>query len=49
MNIFVFEIVVSPGTAEDLNETGNDDEETKSKNSTSVVKHHLKKDAIEKN
>ena len=43
------EIVVSPGTAEDLNETGNDDEESKSKNSTSVVKHHLKKDAIEKN
>ena len=35
-------IFVSPRTAEDLNKTGNDDEKSKSKNPTSIVKHHLK-------
>ena len=35
------ELVVLPSTAEDLDKTGNDDEKTKSKNPTSVVKHHL--------
>ena len=33
--------VILPRTAEDLDEAGDDDEEAKSKNSTSVIKHHL--------
>ena len=35
------QMVVSPRTAEDLNEAGDDDEEAKSKNPTGVIKHHL--------
>ena len=34
-------IVILPRSAEDLNEAGDDDEEAKSKNSTSVIKHNL--------
>ena len=33
--------VVSPGTAEDLNEAGDDDEKAKSKNPTRIIEHHL--------
>ena len=35
------QMVILPRTAEDLNQAGDDDEEAKSKNSTSVIKHHL--------
>ena len=35
------QMVILPRTTEDLDETGDDDEEAKSKNSTSVIKHNL--------
>ena len=35
------QMVILPRTAEDLDEAGDDDEEAKSKNSASVIKHHL--------
>ena len=41
--IMMILILISPVTTKDLHKTCDDDEEPKSKDSPSVIKHHLKK------